>query len=70
MVFVEKADKVPVLAIRESLRIDDTKSCLVLTVTPVAVLNWIELVKIPNVEIVLGRFVNPPPVVTPIIEDA
>ena len=85
MVFVEKVESVAVLAKRlvpinafavtaleliVSATIEDTNSCCALTVTPIAVLKKMELVKTEKVDNVLGSVANPPPVVTPIIDDA
>ncbi len=75
MLFVEKVDKVAELtkrleATRVSPKTEETKSCCALSVIAVAVLNCIELVRIANDDKVLGIVANPPPVVTPIIDDA
>lgn len=85
MLLVEKVDKdaeltniafalrVPVFKAMELIvfpRSEEAKSCCELRTFAVAVLTNRELVSILNVEIVLGRVTNPPPVVTPTIDDA
>ena len=80
ILFVEKVDKVAeltyrfelvrVFAVRETASIDDTKSCCELRIFAVTVLAKSELVYMLKVEMVLGSVTNPPPVVTPIMDDA